>query len=331
MNEHEASPHTWQAPHVSPEADDVLELIRRFVHPAGGLHAIVEVSGGLDDVLVDVFDDPVTRSSFAVSDPASLRSACRRAARQLCAFTQTEEERLDDAGTGRLIRVVLHGDRGAVLCYAVVPGQFVVGFVGGPAGWQPGSALSDNALVDPADRAMTALVNDLRRRVELPPQDAGGWTDDRDLVTAPTGTNAHLDIEPNIDGDAQDSALPLLRSAVHHDDLHFLALVRNRELAVAADQFSHPRLRTPVGAILPSARRKFYCDLARELAYTASQQARLLRSIVGGSLLRLVLDVEQGAVYYYPRDDAYLVGVTLYQRQVNRSDRKVALLIPQLH
>jgi hypothetical protein len=75
------------------------------------------------------------------------------------------------------------------------------------------------------------------------------------------------------------------------------------------------------------ARRKFYNDFAMELSNVVSTLGRLTRSSVGGRLFRLVLDVEQGAIFYYRlRVNDYLVGVTLDQDQVHVADDKMALL-----
>lgn len=323
----------WTAPHVGAEAAWVQELYADVVRPAGGLHAVIEVNGGIDDLRIDVFESAEVRAACPMDfDPAQLRAACASAARLISGFVLAEEERLDDAGTGRLIRVVLHAEHGAVLCYSVVPGQFVVGFAFGPATGEKDILLCDAPVVDAADRTMTHLVNALRQRLQLPAQDAGGWADDSALGV-PLGVAADqvTSAEPAVNGDRNDPAVGHALLAVHHGDLHFVSRVNGRSPDLIVDCLAHPELRTPIGSITPQARRKFYIDLSAELFHTVVAQGRLVRSTIGSHLVRLVLDVEQGAVYYYylPSGD-YLVGVTLYQRQVNNADRKMSRLAAEL-
>lgn len=332
MNTSHGQPHVWAAQHVGAEIERVRALFAAAVDPAGGVHALIEVNSGTEDLSFDVLDAPELAGHLPSQDPGELRAGCRSAARLVSSFTISKEERLDEAGTGRLIRTVLHGDGGAVLCYSVVPGQYLVGFVFGPATALPDTLLCDIPLVDAADRAMTRLVNQLRHRMELPPQDAGGWADDSALsAPADTGGQTASDrahVYPNDTGGPEfDPLLELVDNA----DLHFVSRVRARNVDMTVDHFGHSELRVPTGLGTPDARRKFYLDLAQELFHAAAQQGRLVRSTVGGTLRRLVLDVEQGAVYFYRLTAGdYLVGVTLYQRQVNASDRKMSLLATRL-
>ena len=324
----------WTAAHLGAEVTWVQQLCASVVRPTGGLHAVIEVNGGIDDLMIDVFESSEVRAACPVEfDAAEMRTACASAARLLTGFVLAEEERLDEAGTGRLIRVVLHAEHGAILCYAVVPGQFVVGFAFGQATGESGTLLCDLPTVDAADRAMTDLVNALRQRMQLPRQDAGGWADDSalDVPLGLTTASRVTSTETAVDGDRDDPALrPALR-AVRHADLHFVSRVRGWSPDLVVDCFAHPELRTPIGSITPEARRKFYVDLSGQLSHTVATQGRLVRSTIGSHLVRLVLDVEQGAVYYYhlPTGD-YLVGVTLYQRQVNSADRRMSWLAAQL-
>jgi hypothetical protein len=96
---------------------------------------------------------------------------------------------------------------------------------------------------------------------------------------------------------------------------------------LSVDYFGDEQVGPFFTLITIGSRRKFYADLALGLPHMLGPFRRLARSTVGGQLLRVTLDVEQGAVYYYQLNSAdYLVGVTLDQNQVSVADEKMALL-----
>jgi hypothetical protein len=57
------------------------------------------------------------------------------------------------------------------------------------------------------------------------------------------------------------------------------------------------------------------------------------RALDSGTLIRLVLDVERGALYYYvvhSESERFLVGVTLDQDMVHVTDRKLQTLVDDI-
>jgi hypothetical protein len=74
-------------------------------------------------------------------------------------------------------------------------------------------------------------------------------------------------------------------------------------------------------------RRQTYELAGRQLAWTVQRLNTYLRRLQGGILIRTVLDVEQGALYYCWLDrDVYLIGVTMDQPRVLIADEKLRLL-----
>jgi hypothetical protein len=63
------------------------------------------------------------------------------------------------------------------------------------------------------------------------------------------------------------------------------------------------------------------------IRYVVGQLDNRLADLHTGKLVRVVLDVEQGAIYFYNLGDiGFLVGVTLDQQQVDPADWKMSLI-----
>jgi len=295
--------------------DDGPDAARELCEQAlasGRLHLITQISSGVPDFVVDTFGERGPR--VAPEDLDALRASCHSAARLIATFTDAQDGRLEDVRTGRLIRVVLHADGGAVYCYAVVPGQNVVGFVFDDAAAHANHPLARQPAVNAADHAMTELVDRLRGLLGLPAQNAGGWSSE--------GHEAQL---------AGDSAAELMESAVDTHDLHYVARLRTGQEPRVCEKLGDAAMRPYFRLITPANRRKFYDEEAIEIRQTVGQVGRLVRSTVGGTVHRLVLDVEQGAIYYYRLAVGdNLVGVTLNQEQVGATDGKLAALALRL-
>ncbi|GAB3411876.1 hypothetical protein [Flindersiella endophytica] len=78
-------------------------------------------------------------------------------------------------------------------------------------------------------------------------------------------------------------------------------------------------------------RRSAYERAGRRLEWLINRLNASFKDIEGGQLIRTVLDVEKGAVYYFLVDwDKYLIGVTLDQPKVNATDRKLSGLVDMI-
>jgi hypothetical protein len=281
------------------------------------------------------------------------RDDCQRIGSQLT-FTVADLDRvLRHARTGGLIRTVLHTLDGAMFCDFVVPESYLVALATTPgASGAPGRgggergdggpgtrsvALSRLPGIRAADRSTAALVDAMRAQLRLGPQNLGGWLSERPAVTgtpeaapatplarpAPGGRGpavaGTLDLPGDLAAEFQAQTGP--------DALHYVAYCRAGEPRFALDHFDHPGLRTFFEQSTPDAQRRFYGDFARDLAGRAVQLGKIVRPVLGRRMARMVLDVEQGAIFYYRVGPGeYLVGVTLDQREVATADDRLGRL-----
>ncbi|MBW4718173.1 hypothetical protein [Saccharothrix obliqua] len=253
------------------------------------------------------------------------RDALRQLGRRLAYLTGDLDRVLQEPRTGPLIRAVLQTEHGAVLCDTVVPRECVVAVTRGVPG-SSGTPLTDVAPVNSADRALSALVTRLRNRISLPSLNHGGW---ESVGTAPAA--AILDDEqPRVEEfDAvPDELTHAFRATVRPHALQYLAYYTEGDLVLEADHLGHPSLGPFFTQIAVDTRRTFYRVFGRELDRLARRLNRVIAGAEPGGLLRrLVLDVEQGAIYYYRLDvGTYLVGVTIDQSRVRDADTALARL-----
>lgn len=316
--------HLTVGPHQVEEWADAIGACDAAVSPAG-LHMVIRVSSGVADFALDVLDDVADRiAEVGIDDgPAKVRQSCLRTARLVTSIMTQQDERLAEARSGALIRLLVQGDNGAIFCQSVVPGQFLVGYT--VASTPHRIELAEAGPVHRGDQAISRLATALRKLVGLGSQNPGSYDWQGAVTVDRSGP-------PVVQGSAQRAEYHLLAAAVDPVDLHFVCLAtRGRDDDLVLDHFGHQNLRRFHGLISIESRRKVYYDLARELPRTFGQLSRLLRGSTGGSVRRLVLDVELGAVYcYHLGPGSSLVGATLDQEQVLRTDRKLAHLAVEL-
>jgi len=78
-------------------------------------------------------------------------------------------------------------------------------------------------------------------------------------------------------------------------------------------------------------RRRLYEQQGRYTRGLVRRLDRRFRDLDSGSLVRVVLDVEQGALFYYKlRDVGYMLGVTIDQTEVDPTDRKLSALANEI-
>ncbi len=129
-----------------------------------------------------------------------------------------------------------------------------------------------------------------------------------------------------------DTILDLAKSALSIDGLHFVAFFHEQHCtfhvdildSVELDRFfstNHDR----------DERRGRYKHAGNRLEALVRSLNEYFRAIEGGELIRLVLDVEKGAIYYFWVDSRiYLVGVTLRQEMVDVADESLASLVDKI-
>jgi hypothetical protein len=307
---------------AGPGYEDIREAVRVALRPHGA-HHLAHFSGSVYDFDVDIIDsDPPVVSSA----PRQVRSRCRRAGRQLSTAIDDLSRDLQEVATGALIRMVVHSDKGAFCCDAIVPGRYVVATVFDHA---TGGALSSQTLVRACDEAVSELVTEQRGRLSLGSQNPGGYgspefeshTQRREPQKIHTTREPGSGVDPQLLAEVEVA----LTNAVTPDALHYLALCANGVTALSVDCLNHDDVARFFTQISVQDRRSFYVRFGGDVQRLAGRFMRVTAPVIGTRLLRLVLDVEQGAIYYYRLDQGiYLVGVTLDQARVAPADDRMS-------
>ncbi|MEU4517217.1 hypothetical protein AB0F52_00695 [Amycolatopsis sp. NPDC024027] len=318
--------HENHADHVGSEFDGERAAVTAAAEAEPALSFLAYYRRGVYDFGVDRIGDP---------DERARRARVRLLGRQFCHLVSRLDHTLAEARTGGLIRVVLHGGNGAAFCDAVVPDAHLFGLVLTPgADEQERTTLTERAAIRSADRSVAALATRLRATAHLPSANPGGWETaggNGRLAADGEGDETVTEIRhrgaDNLPEGELAFARDSLRRYVRPQDLQFLAFCANSEPVLTFDRLADPVLAPYFQQITVSARRAFYHRLSREVGDVAARINRTAEDVVGGLLHRLVLDVEQGAVYYYRLGACrYLMGVTLDQDEVSTADDRMAEL-----
>jgi hypothetical protein len=311
-----AAPVATRASHVDTRFDAACARCRDALSETPELHYLGHYTDGAYDFSYDRLDEHF---------PQPDRTEYERIGVQVTNAVRGLDRGLQEVKTGALIRTVVHARHGLVICDSARPNEHVVGFshAAGALATE-GAALSLLPAVREVDRAIAGLVTTLRQQVSLGSQNPGAWASAKPEEAALPLVDT-VAVAPHVTGSAGDRVSTLMRDRVHPSDLHLVALCRGARIEFWADQLDHPQLGPYFQEISVSERRLFYENMCHTLPMTVRKLGRMTASAIGGKVERVVLDVEQGAIYYYRIGPGeYLVGVTLDQRQVARSDDKVA-------
>lgn len=235
--------------------------------------------------------------------------------------------------TGALIRTVLQLPGGTIFYYLVEPGIHLYG------------STAEVSQIERLDASIADSVNDLRAIVRYSPLDFGSFSSMRaaTVLTAAPSDAGHPAGETGDPGGGtpggesgdstgtftvggQDtSSAAVLRRALHSDGLHYLAYYDARSLLDCVDIFERPTLRNFFRSASVEDRRDRYRRLGALLPGVLRRMNEHLSTVVHGRLIRVVLDVEQGAVYFHalPGSSRFLIGVTLDQSRVAVSDEQM--------
>ncbi|CAL9394271.1 hypothetical protein SUDANB95_01314 [Actinosynnema sp. ALI-1.44] len=305
-----------EAEHLGPEFDTTRHACRAAILKSPALHYLAHYSSGVFDFGVDALGDPPPAPDALPG--GSRREELKRLGRHLTFQVTVLDRALQEVRTGRLIRLVLHTEEGALFCDSVVPTEHVVGLVLDHAGAGP---LFGHPAVDEADRAVAELATALRAELSLNSLNPGGWETAEGPVPLP-GAGPR---DPFVT--VGDGRLAQCAAAARAEDLHVVAHVAGGEVLTMVDHLGDPSLAPFFKQITVEARRRFYAGFLRELGGLVTKLNRALRPVVGGLLARAVLDVEMGAVYYYRLGPGeYLAGVTIDQARVSNADDRLSRL-----
>jgi len=340
------------ASQIVPAYRGKLETCKEALLEDQGLHHLAYYTGGVLDFAVDVLAHilPVPPGDSEALDRR--REVFRRVGAQLVYRMVQMTRRLRVLRSGSLIRAVVQTDQGVVFCNQVVGEQCIVVFGLTPesTGWTgtPVTRLSDTLA---EDRAAALLATYLRALMSQTTLNPGGWLTTPDIGDPdrawPPAVRAGQPLpvyrqgtrdepvylqgtrdEPVYRQGSWDEPADLLRAAVEPDLLHYVAYHQDGHQFCTADVLDHENIAQFFSRLIsPADRRSQYDRLGRELGVIVLQMAMDLAPAIGGTISRLVLDVEQGAVYYYRLSNGdYLVGVTVDQDRVSIADDRMARL-----
>jgi hypothetical protein len=317
-----AEPHTERAPHLDAKFESTVFQCRDAIRGHREIQHLAHYGDGVFDFSVDWLDQHATAHPH--------RHDLQRLGRALSFTLDRMDRTLQEVRTGAMIRMVLQTRNGVAITNAVVTRKNLVGLVLD----QPtpsGTGERPTAQVATADRAISALATELRKLIQLRSTNPGGWEDDTaEPIEAEEEVGAPFVSTPTTPDQRDAAVIEACRRAVRPRDLHLVAYCADNEVVFTADHLDSPVLGPFFTVLNVATRRKFYQEFSRELSALVVELGRTVRGVLGGPLQRLVLDVEQGAVYYYRlRPCTYLVGVTLHQNRVSQADARLAELARQ--
>jgi hypothetical protein len=127
---------------------------------------------------------------------------------------------------------------------------------------------------------------------------------------------------------ATNRIVDVCRPLVATVDLHFVAYHVDGDCRFSLDVLEDPGIEGFFDQTTPEDRRRQYQRQARYLSRLVGGLNDSFREIDAGVLIRVVLDVERGALYYYWIDDRrFVIGVTLDQEMVDRADRTMVHVV----
>ncbi|WP_150187683.1 hypothetical protein [Streptomyces venezuelae] len=323
-----APPEVRRASHVTDDSDVFVELCANALSETG-LHHVAQYRWGVFGYSVDILDRLPEAQGGGFGGSGGKEQDVRRErfvrlGRQLHYVLGRMDHVLRSVDSGKLIRSVLQVGDGAVFHYYFRADDCLTGV----------SLGADT--VDAGDRAMAELVGAFRQEIGLPLMNPGGFDSETSLPVIER-TPLALSKEPHrvVEGEWGTTEPALLEhcvEAVSPDTLHYAGYVAPGTGRLSADVFNDPELsRFFGGSLTRDERRTRYTELGERLHYVVARLNQSLRAVMPGKLSRVVLDVEEGALFYVDRpDDHFLLGVTLDQSQVARADRRMNDLVHQV-
>lgn len=254
--------------------------------------------------------------------PSSDLAAEALPGRHLVVCAEDLNRSLQRLGTGELMRLVVGTPAGGMYCGRIRGGQHLTGV-----------ALSADGVVE-LDKALNDAVRTIRTEVHhLPDELLGGNPDAR--PAEPEGvTAAHFEVDLADRGPEEEARLRgLWHRHVNPVDLQYGAYYDEWSMVCAGDAFDDPRLGVRLMDTPSRDRRHMYRDLAARLRSDITRLRQALRPVADGPVDRLVLDVQEGAIYVlWPGrgSGTFLLGVTTDQHQVATAEEGLRSLLSAL-
>ncbi|MEU0690604.1 hypothetical protein [Streptomyces uncialis] len=244
-----------------------------------------------------------------------------RSGAQLVLSMQQFEKTLDPLLTGALMRMVVETPTGGLYCGRVKAAQHIVGVT------------LDGAGVPPMDEALNALITDIRvDLLSLSEEHPGGL--DKPYHRLSGGERLHFTAGRQMDEPQVARLRGIWHRFLNPVDLQYAALFTNWNLVCVGDAFEDPTIGVRFLNIDPATRRRKYRDTADQLRDTIAQLRNLLQPVSREPMTRLVLDVQEGAIYFHwlpnGHNGDFVCGVTLDQHQVDNAERRMRELLTEL-
>lgn len=319
----EASPETDLLTEDHWEAEDqgISRFCREAVadHPAA-LRSVAHYSNGTLDFVVRPHDSAPLPAPRA--DRADALTSEGRPGRHLVVCSDDFNRSLQPFGTGELMRVVVGTTAGGMYCARIRAGQHLVGFT-----------LSGDRVPE-LDRTLNQVVQQIRTTVHhLSDEHLGG---DLGLALPEVGTPdaPHFEVGLAVERTDAEASLRLLwRRFVNPVDLQYAAYYRDWSLVCAGDAFDDRSLRVRLMNMTARMRRAMYRDLADRLRTDITRLRHALRPVAQAPIDRLVLDVQEGAVYIHwlgHGTGTFVLAVTVDQPRVEDAENRLRGLLTAL-
>jgi hypothetical protein len=259
-------------------------------------------------------------------EPELTLPALERAGQRLISRLSQADEELSYLNTGPLIRLLVQTAEGALICDSIIPEHCLVAAVTGvPA---PGQPVCRQQAVRASDHELSRRIDELRAQHHHQPRDYGGYNGVSLTDEAPT--------VPFAPGEPRQPAMRRCLETI--TGLHYLALFHRSELVEDLDRFEEPAVQAALAASSPRSSRRSaedcrwqYRQVGLRMPEMLSRLTVVLDPVLGERLIRLVADVERGAIYVYPLPGHHFVlAVTLMQELVSVVEDGVAQLARHL-
>jgi len=305
------------------EAEDrgITRFCREAVagHPAA-LRSVAHYSNGtLDFVVRPHGSAPLAAPRSQPADPLTSEG---RPGRHLVVCTDDFNSSLKPFHTGELMRVVVGTTAGGMYCARIRAGQHLVGVT------------VSGERVDELDRTLNRVVQRIRTVHNLPNENLGG--DDPGLVLPEVGASdaPHFEVGLTVEGtDAEARLRALWHRFVNPADLQYAAYYREWSPVCAGDAFEDSSLRVRLMNITARTRRAMYRDLADRLRSDITRLRHALRPVTQAPIDRLVLDVQEGAVFIHwlgHGTGTFVLAVTVEQPRVEDAENRLRGLLSEL-
>ena len=153
---------------------------------------------------------------------------------------------------------------------------------------------------------------------------------DEQTVKLEAGTDATLRRFRGYGGRGTDRIVSICEGELSVNDLHYLAYYVDGGCRFYLDVLDDPTVEERFGEVPADRRRDQYLRHGVRLDVLLKALNRDFKEIDSGILLRVVLDVERGALYYFYVDEKrFLIGVTLDQEMVHKTDAKMVHVVDE--